>query len=42
MGFLNLFKRNKNISNDNGVNKIYFENGKGEQIKLNFTKKDSK
>ena len=29
MGLFDLFRENKNIITDNGLNKIYFDNGKG-------------
>lgn len=37
MGLFDLFKKNKNIITDNGLNKIYYDNGKG-VIKEQFVK----
>ena len=39
MGIFDFFKKNKNIKNDNGLNKIYYNNGKG-SLKNLFHKKD--
>ena len=39
MGIFDFFKKNKNIINDNGLNKIYTKNGKGNLI-LEYYKKD--
>jgi antitoxin component YwqK of YwqJK toxin-antitoxin module len=37
MGVFDLFRKNKNIITDNGLNKIYYDNGKG-FIKEQFVK----
>ena len=37
MGLFDFLKKNKNIINDNGLNKIYYDNGKG-SIKEKFSK----
>ena len=37
MGLFDFFKRNKNIITDNGLNKIYYDNGKG-AIEEEFSK----
>ena len=37
MGVFDLFRKNKNITTDNGLNKIHYDNGKG-TIKEQFTK----
>ena len=39
MGLFDLFKKNKDIHNDNGLNEIYYDNGKG-NIKSRFYKKN--
>ena len=41
MGIFDFLKKNKNIENDNGLNEIYHNNGKGE-IKLRCYKKNGK
>ena len=41
MGIFDFLKRSKNITNDNGVNKTYYENGKG-TLRESFYKKDGK
>ena len=42
VGIFDFFKKNKNIKNDNGINEIYFDDGKSEQLKLKYTNKESK
>ncbi|MFM7017912.1 hypothetical protein, partial [Flavobacterium sp.] len=37
MGLFDLFRKNKNVITDNGLNKIYYDNGKG-TIKEQFVK----
>ena len=39
MGIFNFLKKNKNIENDNGLNEIYYDNGKS-VIQSLFYKKD--
>ena len=41
MGIFDFLKKNKNIENDNGINEIYHNNGKGELQEI-FTKKNGK
>ena len=39
MGIFDFFKKNKNVTSENGWNEIYFNNGKG-SIKERYYKKD--
>ena len=41
MGIFNLFKRSKNIQNNDGLNQYYYDKGKG-NLKLRFYKKNGK
>ena len=41
MGIFDFFKKNKDIENDNGLNEIYYDNGRGE-LKERFSKKNGK
>jgi antitoxin component YwqK of YwqJK toxin-antitoxin module len=41
MGIFDFLKKNKNIENDNGLNEIYYDNGRGE-LKERFSKKNAK
>ena len=38
MGILNFFKKNKNTTNNNGLNEVYSENGKGKIIRRFYKK----
>jgi hypothetical protein len=42
MGIFDFLKPSKNIKNDNGVNEIYFDNGKSAQIQSRFMTKNGK
>ena len=39
MGVFDFFKKNKNIENENGLNEVYYNNGKG-SLKQRFFQKD--
>ena len=38
MGFFDRFKKNKNVQNDDGLNEVYFNDGKSDQIKRRCNK----
>ena len=46
MGLFDIFKKNNNIINENGLNKIYFNGGKSKKLEMEYylrnNKKDGK